>query len=135
MGRVRQESEAYTPTTTSLATTATVLNRGGSDSRAVPADVVAGQHDAGDAEHVPAEHSTAELTEMLPVGELTTKSQIRLAEHVARTSQLDTPAPGGGVTTRRLSEHETRELQDRCVRGGRDAGLAQPARAALGRDA
>ena len=72
---------------------------------------------------------------MLPVGELTTKSQIRLAEHVARTSQLDTPAPGGGVTTRRLSEHETRELQDRCVRGGRDAGLAQPARAALGRDA
>ena len=50
---------------------------------------------------------------MLPVGELTTKSQIRLAEHVARTLQLGTLAPGGGVATRRLSEHETRERQDR----------------------
>ena len=54
---------------------------------------------------------------MLPVGELTTKSQIRLAEHVARTLLLGTPAPDNGVTTRRLSEHETRELQDR-LRGG-----------------
>ena len=50
---------------------------------------------------------------MLPVGELTTKSQIRLAEHVARTLQLGTLAPDGGVATRRLSEHETRERQDR----------------------